>query len=140
MRRQKVRQFDDTIISRDTYQPIRTQYSHHVTQTNQSELSIYNTWHKPLNQPIRAQYSHHVTKTNQSKLKTHTTWHKPTNQNTVFTSRDINKPFKLHCLSDTYFRQYLASMTRNMTMYWSTISWYLVMKSGAVITTLLWLI
>ena len=38
------------LTPRDTNQPIRTQYSHHVTQTNLSEHSTHTTWHKPTNQ------------------------------------------------------------------------------------------
>ena len=55
---------------------------YHVTQTNQSEHSIYTTWHTPTNhstaftppdtnQPIRAQYLHHLTLANQSE---HSIW------------------------------------------------------------------
>ena len=48
------------------------------------------------NQPISTQDSHHVTQTNQSEHCTHTTWHKPANQYTVLIPRDINQPIITH--------------------------------------------
>ena len=64
--------------SRDVEQPIRAQYSHHVTKYNLSEHSTHTTCRNTTNQstvltprdeiqPIRAQYSHHVSLISQLK-------------------------------------------------------------------------
>ena len=43
------------------------------------------------NLPIWSRYSHHITQTNQSEHGINITWHKQTNQSTLFTPRDTNK-------------------------------------------------